>query len=98
MAERIESGKRFPALLHLQISDSVGIIPRGFLSERTLYARTLLSDNSEAETVYHRGPVVPKRIHDGEFSCYLAQQFNRPERLAAVCGNSSVGIGRNPRC
>ena len=98
MAERIESGKRFPILLHLQISDSVGIIPRGFLSERTLYARTLLSDNSEAETVYHRGPVVSKRIHYGEFSCYLAQEFNRSERLPAVCGSSFIGLGWNPRC
>ena len=90
MDERIESGKRFPALLLLQVSNSVGIIPGGFLSEWTLYPRTLLLDNGEAATVYRRGPAVPDRFHYGELSRHPAPEPDRPERLPNVW-RSSVG-------
>ena len=98
MDERIESGKRFPALLLLQVSNIVGIIPGGFLSEWTLYPRTLLLDNGEAATVYRRGPAVPDRFHCGELSRHSAPEPGRPERLPAVRRSSIVGIGWNPRC
>lgn len=98
MDERIESGKRFPALLLLKVSNIVGIIPGGFLSEWTLYPRTLLLDNGEAATVYRRGPAVPDRFHYGELSRHSAPEPGRPERLPAVRRSSIVGIGWNPRC
>ena len=98
MAERIEPSKRFPALLFLQVSNSVGIIPAGFLSEWTLYPRALLSDNGQAGAVYHRGPAVPDRIHYGELSCDSASESDRPERLpAALLRNGSSAKGEPAR-
>jgi len=50
MAECIESGECFSALLFLQISGFFGIVPAGLLSEWTLYPRAFLPDDSEAGT------------------------------------------------
>jgi len=96
MAECIEFGERFSTLLFLQISDFFDIVPGGFLFERTLYPCALLSDDSEAGTVYGRGFVVADCVHYDKLSRYLAPESDRPERLPNVCGSSFIGIGRKP--
>ena len=58
MADRIEFGELFSALLFLTVSVFVAIIPGGFLLEWAVHPRPLLSNNCKAETLHQRGFVV----------------------------------------
>ncbi len=98
MAECIESGECFSALLFLQISDFFGIVPAGLLSEWTLYPRAFLPDDSEAGTFYARSFVVPNGVHNDQLSRDSAPESDRAKCLPNVCGSGADGAGGNPSC
>src|SRR5215469_10618935 len=97
MVEHIEFGKRFSALLLLEVSVFVALVPGGFLWERTLHPRARLSDNRKARTLHRRGSGVSDGLHCGELSRDSAREPDRPERLSDVWRTSVGRASRHPR-